>query len=435
WEEFHPQLLIAVDCGTSSVAEIAELRERGADVIVLDHHEPKSALPNCVAVVNPKTVDECAFRYLCSAGVVFKLCHALLKTRPLAGFDLKARLDLVALATVADIVPLALENRALVHHGLRQIARSQRPGVRRLIEVAGVGAAINAHDIGFRLGPRLNAAGRLATAEKALRLLLTRDDAEAAELAGLLDLQNRKRQSVEREIFAAAEEKLGAEFDPAAHAAIVVGARDWHPGVLGIVASRLARKYHRPAIVIGFDGTGAGKGSGRSIEGLSLVEGLARCEQWLEKFGGHEMAAGLTIREENFAAFADGFRAAARALLSDEALEPRLHLDHEVSLNELNHDLLEWHDALEPFGAGNPQPIFFARAVEPARRPQIVKDKHLILRLRQRNYQARAIFFDGARVTLPAPPWDVAFQIHADEYEGERRLQLQVEAIRATQAA
>lgn len=434
WEEHRPQLLIAVDCGTSSVAEIEELRRRGTDVIVLDHHEPKSALPDCVAVVNPKISEECAFRYLCSAGVVFKLCHALLKTRPLPDFDLKSRLDLVALGTVADIVPLHGENRIFVHHGMRELGRSRRIGLRKLMEVAGVRAPISTEDIGFRLGPRLNAAGRLATAEKALRLLLASDESEATELATFLDLQNRERQTVEKQTFAAADEQIAAAFDPARDAAIVVGARGWHPGVLGIVASRLVRKYHRPAIVIGIDSEGIGKGSGRSIEGLSLVEALTRCDKWLEKYGGHEMAAGLTIREENLAAFSEAFRSAARELLSDEQLQPCIHLDHELTLAELNADLLEWHEALQPFGAGNAQPIFLAREVEPAIEPRVLKDKHLLLRLRQRNYRTRAIFFDGAGETLPKPPWDIAFRVQAEEYEGERRLAVRIQALRAATA-
>ncbi|MGZ5025422.1 MAG: single-stranded-DNA-specific exonuclease RecJ, partial [Chthoniobacterales bacterium] len=199
WQEYQPQLVIAVDCGTSSVDEIADLKQRGADVIVLDHHEPKSALPDCVAVVNPKISEECELRYLCSAGVVFKLCHALLKTRPLDSFDLKSQLDLVALGTVADIVPLQGENRVLVHHGLRQLLRTRRVGIRKLMEVAAIKSTVCAEDIGFRLGPRLNAAGRLTTAEKALRLLRTQDEAEAAELATELDVQNRERQTVEKQ--------------------------------------------------------------------------------------------------------------------------------------------------------------------------------------------------------------------------------------------
>ncbi|MFN2508304.1 MAG: single-stranded-DNA-specific exonuclease RecJ [Chthoniobacterales bacterium] len=432
WEQHHPRLVVAVDCGTSSLSEIAELKRRGSDVIVLDHHEPKSALPDCVAVVNPKISEGGAFRYLCSVGVVFKLCHALLKTRPVEGFDLKAQLDLVALGTVADIVPLDGENRVLVHHGLRQILRSQRLGVRKLMEIAGVSSSICAEDIGFRLGPRLNAAGRLATAEKALQLLRTRDDNEAADLAALLDVHNRERQTIEKEISAVAEEQVARDFVMARDAAIVVGARDWHPGVLGIVASRLARKYNRPAIVIGFDEKGLGKGSGRGIEGLSLVEALGRCEKWLEKFGGHEMAAGLTIGEEKLSEFAEAFRETARQLLSEEALQPRLHLDQELMFSELNRDLLLWHEMLEPFGSGNPQPTFFAREVEPVVAPRILKEKHLVLRMRQGCHHARAIFFDGAATPLPDPPWDVAFRIHTDEYQGEKRLQVHVQALRAT---
>lgn len=431
-EQHRPQLLIAVDCGTSSLSEIASLKERGIDVIVLDHHEPKPALPDCVAIVNPKVEADCAFEYLCSVGIVFKLCHALLKTRPAPGFDLKAHLDLVALGTVADIVPLEKENRIFVQRGMRELATSKRPGVRKLMEVAAVRAPVAAEHIGFRLGPRLNAAGRLATAEKALRLLLTRDEHEAEELAAFLDAQNRERQAVERKICDEAEEKLTEAFDPERDAAIVLGSRDSHPGVLGIVASRLARKYHRPTILVAFDPTGLGKGSGRSIEGLSLVEALDRCAGHLERFGGHEMAAGLAVREENFGAFADAFRQAARELLTDEDLQPRLHLDHELTLPQLNDELLRWHQALEPFGNGNRHPLFFARDVAPAAEPQVLKEKHLVLRLRQQNHFRRAIFFDGATSPLPAPPWDIAFRVATDEYEGETRLQIQVEAIRAT---
>ncbi|HEY2139613.1 MAG TPA: single-stranded-DNA-specific exonuclease RecJ [Chthoniobacterales bacterium] len=433
-EQHEPQLLIAVDCGTSSLAEIAALKVRGIDVIVLDHHEPKSGLPDCVAVVNPKADPSCAFKYLCSVGIVFKLCHALLKTRPNPKFDLKANLDIVALGTVADIVPLEKENRVLVQRGMLELARSKRPGVRKLMEIAAVRPPIAAEHIGFRLGPRLNAAGRLATAENALRLLLTADETEADKLAAVLDAQNRDRQEVERQICDEAEKELAAHFDPARDAAIVLGSRDWHPGVLGIVASRLARKYHRPALLVAFDASGLGKGSGRGIGGLSLVEALNHCAEYLEKFGGHEMAAGLAIREENFAAFGDAFRRAAKQLLSAEDLQPRLHLDHELTFSQLTADLLRWHQALEPFGNGNLQPIFFSRAVESAAEPQILKEKHLVLRLRQQNHFRRAIFFDGALSALPTPPWDMAFRVNADEYEGETRLQIQVEALRSAVA-
>jgi len=431
-EQHRPQLLIAVDCGTSSVREVAELKKRGVDVIVLDHHQPKTELPDCVAIVNPK-LTQCGFEYLSSVGIVFKLCHALLKTRSLPGFDFKMKLDLVALGTVADIVPLRGENRVLVQRGTLEIARTSRIGLRKLMEVAGVQAPILPDDIGYRLGPRLNAAGRLSTAEKSLRLLLTRDESEAAILATELDQQNRERQEVETQIFLAATEKIGSEFDPARDAAIVVGARGWHPGVLGIVASRIVRKYHRPAIVIGFGDNGIGKGSGRSIEGLDLVKALNRCADSLDNFGGHEMAAGLALREENFDLFAKGFRRAARELLSDEALQPCLRLDHELAFTEIGVEFLRWHEMLQPFGNENPQPLFLSREVEPVAPPRMINEKHLVFRLRQGDRHRRAIYFNGASNQLPPPPWDVAFRIRADEYEGETLVAMYVEAVRSAE--
>lgn len=430
--QHQPQLLIAIDCGTSSLREIADLRKRGVEVIVLDHHEPKSALPDCVAIVNPKISDS-AFEYLCSVGIVFKLCHALLKTRPLPEFDLKSKLDLVALGTVADIVPLCGENRILVQRGGIAIAQTSRIGLRKLMQVAGVRPPILPEDIGYRLGPRLNAAGRLSTAEKSLRLLLTHDEGEATMLAAELDQQNRERQEVEKQIFDAAIEKIEDRLDVTRDAGIVVGAPGWHPGVLGIVASRIARRYHRPTIVIGFDETGIGKGSGRSIEGLNLVEALSCCTERIEKFGGHEMAAGLALREENFDAFAERFRKAARELLSDEALQPCVRLDHELAFTEIDLSFLQWHEMLQPFGNGNPQPLLLAREVEPVAPPRVVNEKHLILRLRQGNRHRRAIYFDGAANQLPPTPWDIAFRIRADEYEGETLVAMQIEAVRSAE--
>jgi len=428
-DQTHPQLLIALDCGTSSVAEIANLRRRDVDVIVVDHHEPKSKLPECVAIVNPKSDPDSWFHYLCTAGIVFKLCHALLKARP-TEFDLKSRLDLVALGTVADIVPLCGENRILVQRGAIEIAKSNRPGLKKLIELSGVKPPVFTEDIGYRLGPRLNAAGRLSTAEKSLQLLLTKNKIEAAELAEVLDKQNRQRQEVEKQMFAAVEEKIGKEFNPSRDAAIVVWARGWHSGVLGIVASRVVHKYHRPAIVIGFDENGLGKGSGRGIEGFNLVEALSRCQGQLEKYGGHEMAAGLTIHEKDVDLFAQQFRGIAGDLLSDDDLQPRLRLDDEISFAELNLDFLSWHEMLQPFGNGNSQPLFLARGIDSPVAPRVVGEKHLSLLLRQQNYQRRAIFFGAALSPLPPQPWDIAFRIRPDHYEGETRLEIRVEAVR-----
>jgi single-stranded-DNA-specific exonuclease len=429
----RPQLLIAVDCGTSSLEEIGDLNRSGVDVIVLDHHESKSELPRCVAVVNPKIDPDSPFHYLCSVGIVFKLCHALLKKRPV-DFDLKSTLALVALGTVADIVPLRGENRTFVQRGAIEIAKSTKLGLKKLIEVSGVRSPILAEHIGYRLGPRLNAAGRLSTAEKSLQLLLTKDENEAAALAALLDKENSERQLVEKQVLLAAEEQISRGFDPTRDAAIIVGACGWHPGVLGIVASRITRKYHRPTIVIGFETNGLGKGSGRSIEGLNLVEALTRCANTLDKYGGHEMAAGLVLREKNFDRFAEAFRRTARELLSEEALQPCLRLDHELAFTEIDIDFLRWHEMLQPFGNGNPQPLFFARAVEPVAPPRVANEKHLIFRLRQGNRHRRAVYFNGAADQLPPAPWDVAFRIGADEYEGETLVAMRIEAVRTSMA-
>jgi len=426
--EHHPQLLIAVDCGTSSFSEIAMMRKSGVDVIVLDHHEPKSERPDCL-FVNPKLTNS-AFAYLCSVGLAFKLCHALLKTRRI-DFDLKAALDLVALGTVADIVPLQGDNRIFVKSGSAVLARSNRPGIIKLIETAAVKPPIMPEDIGFRLGPRLNAAGRLATAEKALRLLLTEDELEAERLARELDAQNRDRQEMEKRVVLEAEQQLSERCDLGRDAAIVLGAKDWHPGVVGIVASRISKKYHRPTFIIGFDDKGAGKGSGRGIEGFSLIAALNECAATLEKFGGHEMAAGISLPAQNFSRFREMFLAAAGQQLAADALLPRLHLDAELALADVNFDLLHWHEMLQPFGNGNPQPLFVSCQVEPVAPPRVVGERHLSLRLKQRNWHQRAIFFHGMIAPLPPPPWDVAYRIRSDLYEGETRIQLQVQALRA----
>lgn len=431
-ETLRPDLLIAVDCGTASAREIGGLQAAGVDVVVFDHHEAQAERPECVALVNPKLGND--QHYLCSAGLIFKACHALLKRRPCRGFDLRAGLDLAALGTVADLVPLAGENRLFVQRGLRELGRTGRPGLRALMEVAGVRAPVRSTDIGFRLGPRLNAAGRLDSAQAALELLQTPDEDRARALAQTLDGHNRDRQAVEQRTLLEAQAQLTQLGDDWRQktAAIVVGATGWHPGVLGIVASRLMRRHHRPTLVVGFDEAGLGKGSGRSIEGLSLVGALTSCAQWLDKFGGHEMAAGLTLQRAAFAEFQAGFHAFAAGRLTASHLQPRLRIDAEAPLAGLDAEFLASHELLQPCGMGNPQPTFMARRVRPAAEPRVLKEKHLRLMLRQGGGGVKpAIYFGGAAETLPSPPWDVAFQIEPNEYRGEITLQLQVQAIRA----
>ena len=426
--EHAPQLVVAVDCGTSSVAEIAALAAEGIDVIVLDHHECSHGLPVCVALVNPKLGDD--FQYLCSVGIVFKLAHALLKQRPIEGFVLREYLDLVALGTVADLVPLRAENRALVKRGLAQLAQTRWVGLQALIEVSGLRTPFSPSNIGFGLGPRLNAAGRLGTAQDALELLLTEDAGRARIIAGNLDVQNRERRAVEEEVFRQAEAQLAEWFDPQRDAAIVVGAAGWHSGVVGIVASRLQKHHHRPTVVVGFDESGPGKGSGRSIEGFSLVAALAHCGQFLEKHGGHEMAAGLTVQQANFAGFREAFLKYAATLLSAEQLQRRLHLDVEIMLGEIDYELLDQHEALQPFGMANPQPLFCARGVTLAGEPRVMKEKHLSLLLRQGGDEYRAVWFGAATQELPRLPWDIAFNIERNEWQGTVSPQIHIRAVR-----
>ena len=452
-EEHRPQLLIAVDCGTTSVAEISHLRESGVDVIVLDHHEPKDELPPAVSIVNPKVRKEDSgsdaghsssvirhspFDYLCSAGIAFKVAHALLKRRPLPGFDIKDLLDLAAIGTVADVVPLVEENRIFVRAGLDRIPQSRWPGVRALVEVAGLRTPLRAVDIGFGIGPRLNAAGRLDSATAALELLLTDDPARAQSLARLLDQQNRERRAIEDEVLGKAGAQIIGAYDPAGDAAIVVGDAGWHPGVVGIVASRLLRRYHRPTFVIGFDAMGIGKGSGRSIEGFSLVAALARCAPLLEKFGGHEMAAGLTMRQENFAAFRETFAQAAREMIAPENLQRALRLDAELRLAEVNLNLLDEHDALQPFGTANHQPVFFTRGVTLSGEPRMMKDKHWSFNFRHARAeggairaQCRGVWWNAAEEILPPLPWDIAYTVSRNEWNGRVDAQLELRGVRA----
>jgi len=378
--------------------------------------------------VNPKCGTD--FHDLCSAGVAFKLAHALQKLAPVEGLDLRDYFDLVALATVADIVPLSGENRIFVRHGLRQMATTRWAGVKALMQVSGVTAPVRAGDVGFRLGPRINAAGRLGPAQEALRLLLTDDPHEADRLAAGLDAHNRERQGVEKEVVREAGEWVEKNFEAGRDTTIVAGSRDWHVGVLGVVASRVMRQYHRPTFIVGFDAAGIGKGSGRSIEGLPLVDLLRQCSPHLEKFGGHDMAAGLTVDEKSFPAFREAFEAAARMLANEDLLTPRLRLDAEIELHDLDFSLLEAQDLVEPFGAANPQPLLFTRAITPAGTPRTMKEKHLKIEFAAGRRRVPAVFFNARLDDLPRPPWDVAYTLDWNCWQGRAEAQMRIVDVR-----
>jgi single-stranded-DNA-specific exonuclease len=432
-----PRLLIALDCGTTAADRISRIETAGVDVIVIDHHEPRNGDLSCCAFVNPKAQQD-GYHYFCTAGLVFKVCHALLKRRMLPGFDLKRMLDLVAIGTVADLVPLTAENRTLVHHGLRQLGQTDWVGLRALMEVSSVDGPVRSDQVAFRLAPRLNAAGRLGVAQDALALLLTDDVNTATELARRLDLQNRDRRSLERQTLEEALERVNAmEADVASNAspmnhAIVVGGKGWHPGVVGIVASRLMKQFHRPAVVVGFDESGEGRGSCRSIPSFSIIRALGECSEYLGQFGGHEMAAGLQVSFEQFDSFAEKFRKVAQSSLTDELLQRRLLLDAELTDEEVDFQLLGCHELLQPFGIGNPQPLFLIRGAIPIGEPRLLKEKHRSFTIRHRSRFLNAIHFHSADISLPAPPWDIAFYLEENRYRNELRLQLQIEAIRAS---
>ena len=389
-KKFPAKLLLAVDCGSTAVAQINWLREKNVDVIVLDHHQVSNPPPNAVALVNPQLAppETISFRELCSAGLAFKLAHAVLKRLrenniPAAlNLDLREFLDLVALGTIADIVPLIGENRILVSAGLEKLNSTQRPGLIALKKVAECPPAIGCHEVGFQIGPRLNAAGRLENAEEALHLLLAKNISDAEPIARSLDLRNRERQKIERGI---SEEVIGAvraKFDAQKDFVIVEGQLLWHIGVVGIVASRVLHEFYRPTVIIGGEGN-EWRGSGRSIEGFDLAAALRGCDDLLLRHGGHAMAAGVTIHPDKIDALRIRLNDLARLALKPDQLQPCLKLDAEIALADLTIERLEELDQLAPTGQGNAPVKFAIRNLSHQQPPQRMgkENQHVKLRV------------------------------------------------------
>lgn len=425
------RLIITCDCGITAVDAVARARAAGHQVIVTDHHLPGDGLPDADAVLDPQqpgcpSVD----KTLCGAGVAFKLVQALAPALGLSANLPLHFLDYVALATVADVVPLTGENRILVRHGLKMLSDSRWTGLRALIEAAGLaGQPIRAGQVGFILAPRLNAAGRIGDANDGLRLLLSDDPAEAGALARQLETLNARRQEMDQRILEEAIDMAAKTIKPE-DCALVLAADDWHPGVIGIVASRLVERYGRPTFLIGWD-KDLGKGSGRSIAGFDLHQALHQVGACLERYGGHMMAAGLTIRRERFEEFRAGFLAAAAAKLGPADLVPAQRVDLELPLGSVSDDLERLMRYLEPCGAGNPAPVFGvrgARAID-ARR---VGANHLKFTLEDASGALPAIGFRWADLVPDAwlaRPLDVAFRLERDEWQGRVRLQARVASI------
>lgn len=426
---------VSVDCGVSAHEEARLARELGLDLIITDHHQPPEQLPEALAVINSHRPD-CAFpdKGLAGVGVAFMLLVALRARLRQEGWfaqrpepDLRHSLDLVALGTIADIAPLSGLNRTLVKAGLAVLNQGRRPGVAALRQVAEV-KEVNCGSVGFRLAPRLNAAGRLQDAAQGVALLLEASPDKALASARQLDDCNRQRQAIEQQTLDQALERLGEEFHDDQRS-IVLADPEWHSGVIGIVASRLAERFYRPTVLIAVE-KGQGKGSARSIRGFHLYRALHGCQAHLNAFGGHEFAAGLSVADENIDAFAAAFEAVAERELSEEQLQPRHLFDQEILLEELTLPIVEELEQLAPFGAGNPQPLLVARNLR-AQQMQVLGDKHLRFTARQGGYSHACIAFGMAeRIDELGGEFDLLFTPSINEWRDRRSVQLKVKDVR-----
>jgi len=434
----RPSLFIALDCGTNSHDEVAYLVAQGVEVIVIDHHRSKEAVLSQGLLINPhvesdETGADATWRNLCTVGLVFKLAHGLVKQLRLeqhpVALTLKLRdyLDLVALGTVADLVPLLGENRILARHGLRILQETHRPGLRALMSVAGVKPAngINPVDISFRLGPRINASGRLADAALSVELLLSDDEAFCAETARQLDAFNRERQDIERKITEEAERLIETRY--ADSPGIVLFSEDWHPGVVGIVAGRVSRKYNRPCVVLGNEGDLA-KGSGRSIDGLSLVEILSVCGGPLASWGGHPMAVGVAIEKTKLDAFRAHFAETVRVHAGGDIAQRELALSAWLESGQVNEQLMTELEALHPFGQGNPEPVFGVSRVLLRQAPEVFKEQHFRFHFDNgRGRRLHGVAWKMAdRVPPVGVPLDLAVQMTWNHFNSRKLLQLEL---------
>lgn len=435
-------LVVTADMGINNTAEVEYASRLGMDVIVTDHHEPPPALPPAAAVLNPRRPD-CPYPYkgLAGVGVVFKLVTGLRSALREAGHfrgtppNLKRHTDLFALGTVADVVPITGENHLLVKHGLEELSVSRKVGLHALKQVSSLdGKRLTAGHVGFILGPRLNAVGRLGDAGLGVRLLLSRRQEEAQELARRLEQENRRRQSIQEAVFQEAC-RLAEKFSPLPEA-LVLASDSWHQGVIGIVANKLADLYWRPTMLITLDGE-VGKGSARSIPRLDLFEALSRCGQWLEEFGGHRSAAGCTIRAERIEEFRGAFAETVASMLEPDDYKPELVLDAEVPLGVWTSEVVSSLGALEPFGPGNPTPTFATRRVRVQNTPRWVGEhrNHLKMVVGDETATCEVIGFGVAgrlpEVELgPGALVDVAYQVQINRWDGREKVQLKLVSLR-----
>ncbi|HET8656287.1 MAG TPA: single-stranded-DNA-specific exonuclease RecJ [Longimicrobiaceae bacterium] len=434
--EAGARLILTGDCGIVAHEAVERARARGIDVVVTDHHTPGPTLPAAVAVVNPNRSD-CPYpnKSLAGVGVAYKVCCALAGALAFPAEQLTRFLDLVAVATIADLVPLTAENRALVRWGLKLLPQTPNPGLRALLESTGQanGGEISAGQVGFVLAPRLNAVGRMGEAARGVDLLLTDDPGEAEVIADELEVENRWRREVDGQTLREAMRLLEATYDPERDRGVVLAGEGWHPGVIGIVASRLVERIYRPTVLIAL-GEEEGKGSARSIPGFHLYEAMRDCSEHLVRFGGHRGAAGCSILPERVEGFREAFNARARASLSDDLLMPEIRIDMELSLPEADMEMCRLLKHAAPFGMGNPTPVFMARGVEVAGYPRVVGSNHLKLALSGGGARLDAIGFGMADRIGDVNPalgaLDVAFKLEENVWNGRTSVQARLVDLR-----
>jgi single-stranded-DNA-specific exonuclease len=428
-------LLITCDCGINAFKPVDDAADQGIDVIITDHHIPDKKLPNAYAVLNPKQKGcEYPFKGLCGCGVAFKLISALSEQSEIEQNLGLNYLDLVALATSADMVPILDENRVLVHCGLDQLEESNSPGIHQLLVQTGlVGESLNVGKLVFGLAPKINAAGRMGDANRTVELLTTSDKNRAEELASILVRENKRRQLIQEDIVNDAIRQVYAQVDLENSKVVIVGSKGWHPGVIGIVASRIKDEFSRPAIVIAFDEDGIGKGSARSIPKLDLYDALAYASKFLEGFGGHPMAAGLTVLEDRFENFKSLFLRNVNKILSDDDLIPVISIDGEMELKDINPRFMRFLEKLGPFGPGNMRPKFMSRNLQVSGQPRLMgKGEHIrfIVSQNGRNYPAVGFKLSSHYEDLiRGVPIDLAYVVEVNEWQGQSNIQLNVRDI------
>ena len=433
----NARLVVTCDCGTSALKPIRALCESGIDVIVTDHHLPGGPLPECLAVLNPKRPGSVyPDRDLAAVGVAFKLMLALAERLGANANFVYNMLDLVALATIADVAPLRGENRIFARYGLRLMAETPSHGLRALMRASGVdNKPLTAGRIGFILAPRLNAAGRIGHAMQGVELLLTDSEPKANRIARELEEMNRRRQEIDRATLEQARKKIDA-LDLDDTYGIVLAEQGWHPGVIGIVASRIVEETGRPAVLVALDGE-EGKGSGRAPGPFDLHAGLSECRDLLVRFGGHRAAAGVTIRADRVDEFAKRFNEVARSKLRREDLQPELRIDAEISIDDVSDELESVLRHFEPFGVGNPSPVFVSRNVRLAAPPRVVGTDGLKLRVAGTGGDRDALGWGMGDLVADIPPdarLDIAYRLERDSYMGESRLQLRIADLRLVDA-